>query len=318
MKTRKGVRQPSDGLLVKLLRIGEIKSSLPFDQRGWCNELGLFVQLRQANEILRLEAGGKFRARIRVQREGPNEPWRIVKYQAGAWEDLVQPTLELAEWLGDREGFPGLVKDDFDRAVKAFRAGSSLVLPRSAGSVLEGIGKLGQLLEQGDSKNNIETLLRFVSTYPSDATAWDCLARSYEEEGRFREATLACKQALQFAPHDPQIHAFMALLYEAALQNAIKDISSRLALKSPNPSIPPGGFIRKGHETCTIESLGCTWEEARHGAIHHLEIVVVSPMLSNKDKVTISIKLSRFKSLIEHLPQKAADQQAHRNEMDDG
>jgi len=35
-------------LIQKLERIGQCKNGLPFRQRGWCNELGLFVQLVEA------------------------------------------------------------------------------------------------------------------------------------------------------------------------------------------------------------------------------------------------------------------------------
>ena len=46
-----------EGLLDKLESIGNIKNTLPFTARGWCNSLGLFVQLREKGSLSRLEAG---------------------------------------------------------------------------------------------------------------------------------------------------------------------------------------------------------------------------------------------------------------------
>jgi hypothetical protein len=141
-------------LLARLTQIGEIKNKLPLNQRGWCNRLGLFVQLHIAGGHAKLEAGddkwhSQIEAWIARGSQLNNQSWTIVegnssrieawitlgaewqvkKYRRGDWEKLVEPTYDAAKWLLEHGGLPGIYKDSFDRAIEAFERGGSLQLP---------------------------------------------------------------------------------------------------------------------------------------------------------------------------------------------
>ena len=64
IKGKVEVTDELEELLEKLSQIGNIKNTLPFNQRGWCNSLGLFVQLREMANMTRLEAGGELHSQI--------------------------------------------------------------------------------------------------------------------------------------------------------------------------------------------------------------------------------------------------------------
>ena len=83
---RRRKEMASPDLIETLEQIGAIKDSLPLRSRGWCNELGLFVQLRELKGMASLKAGGRFRSRIELWRESAMEPWETRKYRPGDWE----------------------------------------------------------------------------------------------------------------------------------------------------------------------------------------------------------------------------------------
>ena len=120
-------------LIQNLEEIAKIKKELPYRSRGWCSELGLYVQMREARGMARLQAGGQFRSRIDLWRESPNDSWQVRKYRPGEWERLVEPSLELARWLKVRGGLPKRAKKKFQYAIKSFSNSGNLVLPERYG-----------------------------------------------------------------------------------------------------------------------------------------------------------------------------------------
>ena len=85
--------------------IGFFKQMLPLGLRGWCNDLGLYVQMQEDRVGTTLKAGGKFIARVHLwqEYESPSYPaWEVKKYKSGDWEALIEPTYQLTCWLHDR------------------------------------------------------------------------------------------------------------------------------------------------------------------------------------------------------------------------
>ena len=119
---------PQD-MIGALETIGRIKDSLPSTQRGWCNQLGLFVQLKSAGDMSRLQAGGKFRSRIDLWQETPHGDWDVRKYNPGEWEGLVEPTLTLSSWLLKHGGMPDEHAKDLESAVALFKQTGEFALP---------------------------------------------------------------------------------------------------------------------------------------------------------------------------------------------
>lgn len=129
MKGKVEVNDELEELLNKLETIGNIKNEFPFTSRGWCNSLGLFVQLREKGGLLRLEAGDdKCRSQIDAWRDDSLE-WKVKKYNPGNWEKLVNPTLDIANWLSTWGGLPEEHMDSFNRAVEVFKKEGHLELP---------------------------------------------------------------------------------------------------------------------------------------------------------------------------------------------
>jgi len=119
-------------LLNKLRTIGYIKNDLPLSVRVWCNSLGLYVQLKQMGDTIRLEAGDKLRAQIDAWLEYfYTTDWKVKKYSPGDWEKLVDPTLEIANWLSRYGGIPDEYMDSFNRAIEVFKKDGHLELPPS-------------------------------------------------------------------------------------------------------------------------------------------------------------------------------------------
>lgn len=261
-------------LLAALQEIGQIKNTLPFNQRGWCNELGLFVQLREAMGKARLQAGGKYRAQIDAWRDSPEEPWNVTKYNAGNWGALVVPTLHLVRWLKDRQGVPGDVVGGFHSSISMFRATGALHLPQNYLSV--GIKtELGQMINTIREHNVADVLpniRRHVAMHIDDATAWDCLRRVCHLAGEHREALDAALKAAQLAPHDGVIQYEAASIYVAAITNELRS-SRGLADFTP--------VEIKG---CTLEVLGLTYKEAYTAMWHHLEAASASSMTGDYRK----------------------------------
>ncbi|OGN87525.1 MAG: hypothetical protein A2158_07130 [Chloroflexi bacterium RBG_13_46_14] len=127
------VNDELEELLYKLKRIGSLKNAVPFDARGWCNSLGLYVQLRQTGDAARLQAGGKLESRIDAWcgdvYQSTGVEWKVKKYDPGDWEKLVDPTREIAEWLFEHEGLPSEYRDSFTGAIEVFKKDDQLKLP---------------------------------------------------------------------------------------------------------------------------------------------------------------------------------------------
>lgn len=67
--------------------------------------LGLYVRERKAGRWSRLQAGGSFRSYLDVWREGEGD-WQVKNFGNDTWErrfeDLVDPTCEIADFLSER------------------------------------------------------------------------------------------------------------------------------------------------------------------------------------------------------------------------
>lgn len=149
-----------EGLLDKLETIGNVKNELPFSARGWCNSLGLFVQLKEAAGLKRLQAGEKYKSHIDawqdyVQGQKWLVRWKVKKYDKGDWEKLVEPTLDMANWLSTYGGLPEEYMDSFNTAIQLFKKEGHLELPNtkkptvSKAEVLEEMWKLEDVVKIG-------------------------------------------------------------------------------------------------------------------------------------------------------------------------
>jgi len=165
IKGKVEVNDKLEGLLFKLEIIGTIKNTLPFNQRGWCNILDLYVQLREAANVERLEAGDNmYHSKIDAWREGfPSESgltWKVRKYKPGDWEKLVNPTLEIAHWLSTYGGLPEEHVEAFNRAIQVFKKEGHLELPDKGTASPKSFGE------------NKTTMLRTASTAEIDASTF--------------------------------------------------------------------------------------------------------------------------------------------------
>jgi hypothetical protein len=112
---RRASVQPDASLINELYEIGTLKNYLPVQFRDFVNELGLYVQLQFLGGAGNLAAGtSKWSKTINVYLK-KNEDWDVIhgeewipdyasKYEPGLWEKLVDPTLEVARWIGARRG----------------------------------------------------------------------------------------------------------------------------------------------------------------------------------------------------------------------
>lgn len=131
IKGKVEVNDELEELLNKLETIGNIKNTLPLNARGWCNSLGLFVQLREIANMTRLQAGEKNHSQIDAWQDylESSTEWKVKKYNPGDWEKLVAPTLEMANWLSTYGGLPEEYAESFNRAIQAFKKEGHLTLP---------------------------------------------------------------------------------------------------------------------------------------------------------------------------------------------
>jgi len=121
-------------LLFKLEDIGQRKNELPLNARGWCNGLGLYVQLRTMGLQSRLQAGdSKKYSQIDAWQDNSSREsvfeWRVKKYKPGDWEKLVDPTLDITAWVLKHEGLPEEYVDSFNKAIEVFKEKGFLKLP---------------------------------------------------------------------------------------------------------------------------------------------------------------------------------------------
>ena len=96
--------------IVILSMIGKTKNDLPFNLRGYLNDLGLHVQLHTKSlskspldTLETLQAGGKLKACLVAEQHccGDPEPnWKVIRFDEKTWENqfakLVMPTFEIA------------------------------------------------------------------------------------------------------------------------------------------------------------------------------------------------------------------------------
>ncbi len=275
--------EPSE-LTEKLYEIATIKQFMPAHARAFSNELGLYVQMREASGMTSLKAGGKFRSRIHLWRESRTEPWEIKKYRPGDWERLVEPTLGLANWLAMRGGITAIVRDDFDYAIKTFRATSKLELPERLDSIPDN-SYLARLLEpysdaHGDWDDNKargleRDLLRILEGNPGFAPAWQALTKAYSHLERYKESLDALDRAINIASYEAEFRWEAAVIYLTALENAVEP-DLRLGLQDQSIM------------DCTLDSLECGYEEARTLCIRHLTVVLNSKRPSSEPYKDIS------------------------------
>ena len=262
----------SADLIQKLEEIARIKKALPARAQAWCNELGLFVQMRDPSGMASLQAGGKFRSRINLWRDYSTDSWQVKKYRPGEWETLVEPTLILAKWLAPRGAVTELVKDDFEYAIKIFHNTRRLELPERADSIPDN-STLGRILESfsepprdwGDTKaQEVQRgLLRYLEVNPGHAAAWQALTRVYLLQGRYEEFLTAINEAINIAPFETEFRWDAASIYITAIKNAVE----------------PGlqlGLLGHGMNDCSLEALQCSYEEARATCINHLRTILES------------------------------------------
>ncbi len=138
IKGKVEVTDELEELLNKLETIGDTKNTLPLNTREWCNSLGLYVQLREIargmTDMARLRAGERNYSRIDAWKEQHSiefgTKWKVKKYNSGDWEKLVDPTLEIANWLSTCGGLSEEYVDSFNRAIEVFKREGQLKLPR--------------------------------------------------------------------------------------------------------------------------------------------------------------------------------------------
>ena len=126
-----GEERPSsrlpERLLLDLETIGSIKDGLPPDQQSWCDSLGLHVYRSKAMGFETLQAGDGEALQLDASRELPIGRWRVEQYRQGDWENLVEPTRQLATWVAVR-GVTEETIADFLSAIDGFRRTKTLKL----------------------------------------------------------------------------------------------------------------------------------------------------------------------------------------------
>ena len=240
-----------------LERIAMLKDSLPASARGFCSELGLHVQLRQARGAARLQAGGKFRSRIDLRKEAPTQAWQVKKYRPGDWQNLIAPTLALVAWLEARGGVPGDARSEFQQAIQRFRDSGHLILPRGIASFTVE-SELGGIARQGDSDDTVMELRSYIRDNPSHAAAWQALCHLFSRQRSYGASLHAIQQALALMPDEAEFHIDAAGLYFTAIANSVG--GSALY-----------GFLPNFSGACTLSDLECKYDDSRRLLMKHLE-----------------------------------------------
>ena len=114
-----------------LERIGEIKNQIGPRYSGLCDELGLSVQLKQIGGMYRVQAHQSFVV-VEIWRYNSIDAWTVRKYETGAWEELVEPTFRLSQWVQAHIDDIQVYEDDFKETVQEFRRARVLRLPRES------------------------------------------------------------------------------------------------------------------------------------------------------------------------------------------
>ena len=234
--------------------------------------------MREAGGMARLQAGGKFRSKIDLWRDSPGNPWQAKKYRPGDWEDLVEPTLELAKWLEVRGSVTLLVKGDFHYAIKAFSNTGELELPERLDSIPDD-SPLGLLLKPfskrpGDwdktMSQDVETKLRsYLDVNPGQAAAWQALTRVYILLDRYRESLIALNKAISIAPYEAEFHFDAAMIRITSVKDAVE----------PRPQLEVSSSAMTGRN---LDELQRSYEENRATCINHLKKVLKSSLPDSK------------------------------------
>ena len=203
--------------------------------------------------------------------KSPGDSWTISRYRSGKWEDLVEPTLKLAKWLESRDGLADTVNRDFRQSIKSFHSTGQLVLPETIGSFPD-TSALGSIISgyPADFRNWDERMLRevekgllsYIASDADQAGAWHALSIVYSIESRFRDCVNALDKAISIAPDQVQFHHETASFYLSAIQlSLVPEMASKLL----------GPTMRR----CTLDALGCSYQEAKATCKRHLEAVLV-------------------------------------------
>ena len=122
--------EPRLDLIRALARIGELKNSemQATEFSGYFDFFGLYVQMSFGNlpPMLTgfeddqlgwlLEAGERSVSHLDAWRTVDEERWHTVTYEPGPWEELVAPSVELADFFYERLRGPGHVEDKIQHA----------------------------------------------------------------------------------------------------------------------------------------------------------------------------------------------------------
>lgn len=131
-------------LIGALLGIGTMRDTLPFDQRGWTNELGINVLLRSLAGQLRLEAGHGGKKFIDARSSDNGGTWTLKKYQPGDWEHNVVPTLKLTMWLIERGGLSEENDNEYWSAIERYRRVGDLPLKIEDPGAIDALVQFGR------------------------------------------------------------------------------------------------------------------------------------------------------------------------------
>ncbi|MEE9247470.1 MAG: hypothetical protein V3U79_02080 [Dehalococcoidia bacterium] len=139
--------KPHSVLFKQLERIAEIEDALPPSQWGACSHLGLHVEYQVMFGQIRaetLQAGSRTISYLECERAYPSGGvWEISKYEPGEWEALVQPTLQLAEWLAVWGGLYPECEPAFLSAIEGFERTGEFGLVRRQETVAKLCGRCG-------------------------------------------------------------------------------------------------------------------------------------------------------------------------------
>jgi hypothetical protein len=103
-------------------KIGHLKLELPATQRGWCSQLGLYVQMNDDMGHGKLEAGYKWKSFFLAERfDFLEDEWEVKKYVNGEWERLAIPSLRVTKWIAQMGGMPEELGRPFETLASHFR-----------------------------------------------------------------------------------------------------------------------------------------------------------------------------------------------------
>jgi hypothetical protein len=193
-------------LLSTLAKIGTAKNRLPLAARGWCNSLGLYVQMKEMGPRARLLAGDdKYHSRIDAWSDDSVD-WKVRKYEGESWVRLVAPTSELADWLYDHGGVPEEYVGPLKRAIEAFATTGRLTLPldiEESGSCVLDQGATSHDAEEPSPEEELGR--RAKELHPClDPTRIDEAVSLVQERGRLANSKLA-DQVLKWKDLHPRL-----------------------------------------------------------------------------------------------------------------